>query len=654
VGKPVELKPGDLFAGNYRVQKQLAEGGMGTLYVVEHERTGRRCALKLMLPEIVELPGMQKRFELEARVGARIESDHVVEVVDAGVDAATGAPWLAMELLEGEDLAAYVHRTGPLPTGDAREVLDQVCHALGEAHRQTIVHRDLKPENIFLAKPKRKGVRFMVKVLDFGIAKVVAEAKTTSSKTRTGLGTPLWMAPEQADPSRPIGPSADVWALGLITFYLLTGRYFWKTAYVESASLMMLLNEAFVLPVPPASVRAAEYGVGDRIPPGVDVWLAQCVTRDAGGRYADAARAYEALEPLLIGAASSTPHASTPAPLAPAPGSRPGIEPTLGSGTEEMPELRPKIATLPAKPAQPSRQLAVLTIGVLAVLGGLGAIVWLKDAKTCPEGMVLIPAVDAFTMGSNDDRDNEKPPHKVKLSAFCMDKTEVTVAAYRHCTKEERNGKKCSPAPATEHFVIDIPKEIEFWSQFCNGDRADHDMHPINCVDWSQASDYCNWTGGYLPSEAQWEYAARGTDGRKYPWGNNPPGPKLLNACGKECQAMLGRLGRNYERVMYEEDDLAGATAVVGSYPKGASPFGILDMAGNVEEWAADLHEPYENLPIVPVDPQHNSAGAGDVVLRGGTWGSDEASAVRASRREGLGVQYRLPSVGFRCASSPK
>jgi hypothetical protein len=117
----IELKPGEVFAGHYRVKQQLAQGGMGALYVVEHERTGKRCALKLMLPEIVEMPGMRKRFELEAKVGSRIESDHVVDVVDAGVDAATGAPWLAMELLDGEDLAACVQRMGPLPPADVRE-----------------------------------------------------------------------------------------------------------------------------------------------------------------------------------------------------------------------------------------------------------------------------------------------------------------------------------------------------------------------------------------------------------------------------------------------------------------------------------------------------------------------------------------------------
>ncbi|WP_437275997.1 serine/threonine-protein kinase [Sorangium sp. So ce375] len=299
MGGLTQLRPGDIFAQDFRVVKPLREGGMGAVYVAEQLSTTKLRALKLMQPELVTQPALRKRFDLEAKIGAQIESDHVVEVISSGVDDATGCPWLAMELLEGEDLDSHVRHNGPLPIPSVAEIFDQAAHALSRAHDQQIVHRDLKPENIFLAKARRRGAEFVVKILDFGIARMVAEVKTTSSKTRTGLGTPLWMAPEQAEPGRHIVPQTDVWALGLIAFWALTGRYFWKTAYEQSATLMMLAMEAFVRPLPTASARAAEYGCKERIPPGFDLWFGRCVARDQKDRYVNAASAWAALEIVL-------------------------------------------------------------------------------------------------------------------------------------------------------------------------------------------------------------------------------------------------------------------------------------------------------------------------------------------------------------------
>src|SRR5262249_8083182 len=136
--------------------------------------------------------------------------------------------------------------------------------------------------------------------------------------------------------------------------------------------------------------------------------------------------------------------------------------------------------------------------------------------SACPEGMVSIPAIDTFNMGSAYGNSDEMPQHNVRLSAFCMDKTEVTVAAYQRCVDE----KQCEPAGG---------KNV---SQSCNRDNPGREKHPINCVNWDQAVKYCKWAGGQLPTEAQWEYAARGTDGRTYPWGNELPQASRLNACG--------------------------------------------------------------------------------------------------------------------------
>ncbi len=691
----LELQPGEVFAGDYRVAKKLGEGGMGAVYEAEQISTRRRRALKLMLPELVEKPDIRARFEREARVGADIESDHVVEVIASGVDAGSGAPWLVMELLDGEGLEAYVARRGFLPPAEVRDVLDQICHALGAAHEKGIVHRDLKPENVFLAKPRRRGVPFVVKILDFGIAKIVAEVKTTSSKTRGILGSPMWMAPEQADPSKPIGPRADVWALGLVAFHLLTGRYFWKTASVESASVWMLMNEAFGLPMPSASARAAEYGCAERLPPGFDAWFARCVARDASERFADATKANDALAPILGGPASLTP---TPPPMqeqAPPPAPPPSLLTVVGTGTEQMPgpptivtdggPPRPKIPTLrepPRQPAAGSGRAALAAVGALVVVGGLGAALWPRKPhqettpppvppptatttpsplpppppvppSPCPEDMVLVPA-GTFTMGSQNGQGDadEHPAHKVTLSAFCMDKTEVTVAAYRKCATEERDGAKCATAPTTVQWS---GADVKLWSQFCNGDKTEKDAHPVNCVDWSQADAYCKWAGKSLPTEAQWEYAARGPGGKKYPWGDDKPGPKLLNACGTECRAMGARLGKSWA-VMYEGDDGAEATAPVGKYPDGASPFGVLDMAGNVWEWVADWYGPYMGSQAPVVDPKgpDKPVEKDRRVARGGGWSDNDASWVRAASRSGGDVTDRHGDVGFRCSRGPK
>jgi formylglycine-generating enzyme required for sulfatase activity len=253
----------------------------------------------------------------------------------------------------------------------------------------------------------------------------------------------------------------------------------------------------------------------------------------------------------------------------------------------------------------------------------------------CPEGTVPVPA-GTFTMGSDDGYADEKPQHQVKMSAFCIDRTELTVAAYRRCTKEKRGALQCT-----------VPNT----GGFCNWDKTDRDAHPINCVSWIQADAYCKWASAYLPSEAQWEYAARGTDGRKYPWGNELPGPSLLNACGSECAA-----AHPGWHTMYKGDDKWPETAPVGTYPAGASPFGALDMAGNVWEWVADWYASYptegKSIPEDPKGPDKSPESR--QVTRGGGWDDIVASGVRAADRSWNDVSNRVDFVGFRCARGQK
>jgi tRNA A-37 threonylcarbamoyl transferase component Bud32 len=301
----VNFAPGTLFAGDYRIERPLSAGGMGAVFVVRQMSTGKLRALKLMHRSLANDPESLRRFEQEARVGSRIASEHVVEVQAAGVDPATGVPFLVMELLEGESLAARLAR-GRFEVAEALPVLEQLAHALGAAHAAGVTHRDLKPENIFLGVAHRTGRTLMVKVLDFGIAKLADDERRTTS----AFGTPLWLAPEQTHRGE-ITPAADVWAFGLLVFVMLVGRSFWHSVEGPNASIALLMNEILHDPIPLASTRA--FACGRPLPDGFDAWFARAVTRDPAMRYPNARAAFDALSPLLRGQLAGTVMAAPPA-----------------------------------------------------------------------------------------------------------------------------------------------------------------------------------------------------------------------------------------------------------------------------------------------------------------------------------------------------
>ena len=224
-----QLTPGTVVGGDFRVVSLLARGGMGAVYVAEQISTARPRALKLLRRDLLASPGMAERFTLEARVAARIRSDHVVEVIGAGYDPHLAAPWLAMELLEGRSLDAILAARGRLSLPEASEVLRQIGAGLAAAHQAGVVHRDLKPENVFLAAQRDASRALRVKILDFGIAKVLAEASLASPAT-VAVGTPRWMSPEQTESTGAVSPASDVWSFGLLAYAVITGRYFWRAA----------------------------------------------------------------------------------------------------------------------------------------------------------------------------------------------------------------------------------------------------------------------------------------------------------------------------------------------------------------------------------------------------------------------------------------
>jgi len=311
----LSLEPGQIIDREYKVERLLSQGGMGAVYVVEHVTTGKRRALKVMLPHLVRDQASRARFEREARIGARIESDNVVDVVDAGVDEGTGLPFLVMELLDGVDLDHVIESQKTIPPRGVADIVDQLCDALGRGHAIGVVHSDLKPENIFLEKPRRRGVAFTIKVMDFGIAKLVSD-EVREARVTTPMGSPLWMAPEQTQRGASITPATDVWALGLLVYRMLTGVSYWRGANAPDGTVSVggLVLEVVVKPLDPASLRAREMGVEALLPGGFDGWFARCVVREQEQRFANASMAWEALEPLLVGAPSA--HVATqPAPM---------------------------------------------------------------------------------------------------------------------------------------------------------------------------------------------------------------------------------------------------------------------------------------------------------------------------------------------------
>jgi serine/threonine-protein kinase len=210
---------GEVLAGTFRITQLLGSGGMGRVYEAEHVRLPRRFAVKVMHETLSREAEAMARFEREAQAAARIASEHVVEVVDV-VRTRDGLPCLVAELLEGEDLGSLVERMKKLPIGTSITICKQLCRGLSAAHAVGVVHRDLKPSNIFLVR--RPDERIQIKILDFGVAKVAEE----QGLTRTGVvvGTPSYMAPEQARGSANVDARADIYGVGAVLYRLLTGR----------------------------------------------------------------------------------------------------------------------------------------------------------------------------------------------------------------------------------------------------------------------------------------------------------------------------------------------------------------------------------------------------------------------------------------------
>jgi formylglycine-generating enzyme required for sulfatase activity len=238
----------------------------------------------------------------------------------------------------------------------------------------------------------------------------------------------------------------------------------------------------------------------------------------------------------------------------------------------------------------------------------------------------------SFAMGSDavDANQNEKPVHEVTVASFRLDRTEVTVKAYGACLR----AGKCSEPEGYRDKRGD-------YHIFCNWHHPEDRLnHPINCVDFQQAAAFCAWAGKRLPTEEEWEYAARGGgEDRKFPWGNQAPDQTRLNACGNVCVKNLIAKRFPGGTPLYETTDGWPETSPVRTFPAGASKHGVMDLAGNVWEWTSSMFANYDGSGAEPKR-----------VLRGGSWGGGDARTERTTNRFRLDPTSRAQFLGFRCA----
>ena len=243
---------GDLLAGKYRVERELARGGMGVVFSAVHTQLVQRVALKFLLPEGEADELSRLRFLREARAAVRLRSEHVARVLDVGT-AEEGAPYIVMEYLEGQDLAEVLAERGRVPEAEAVSYILQAAEAVAEAHALGIIHRDLKPANLFLTQ--RRDGSPCVKVLDFGISKTLAGNSLGGGLTQTTamVGTPHYMSPEQIRSSRTVDTRSDIWAMGMILYELVTG----VVAFPRD-TLPELCSAIILDPIPPPRLVAPD------------------------------------------------------------------------------------------------------------------------------------------------------------------------------------------------------------------------------------------------------------------------------------------------------------------------------------------------------------------------------------------------------------
>jgi serine/threonine protein kinase len=617
--------------GKYIIQNELGRGSFGIVYEANDTSLDRPVALKVLHPNLVNDLHFVARFEQEAKLAARLEHTNIVPVHE--FNQADGRYYIAMGLMLKGSLKDILEKHGPRSSAQAKAILEQVAAAMAYAHERGVIHRDLKPGNILIDEHD------VVKIADFGFAKAMSTASSLSLSVTGGvLGTPAYMAPELWR-GKPASEQSDIYSMGCIAYEMLAGKALFEgESGAEIMSKHVMDGPVFEMDLPDAWQELIE----------------KCLARDPKERYTSVKAMLEDLKyglfdgtkgretEIILNSHEDEIRAETPETIQDElmeteKHSHDTPEKADKDSPPTVEELIPgqMLELSPVKDTRKKKSL-LLTVGLGIVITLLAIVlVWLiKGRETgllttvmeMPETdlrvgstmtrdkdgmeMVYVPA-GTFTMGSKTDDsdvwDDEKPEREVYLDAYWIDKYEVSNGQYALCVEA---GECTAPHDSSSYTRSSYYGNDEF------------DNYPVIYVDWYQASAYCEWAGGRLPTEAEWEKAARGPDGNKYPWGDESPSCSLAN----------------YSRCK-------GDTTAVGSYPDGASYYGAMDMAGNVWEWVNDWWSDRYDTSVTR-NPQGPETGEYRI-LRGG---SGYYWYLRSANRYWGSPGSRGYDWGFRCA----
>lgn len=661
---------GKIIGERYEVIESLGQGGMARVYKAKDNRLGRPVAIKVMQPNLQFTADFLKRFEREAKSLAQITHPHIIPVLDYGKF--QEMTYLVMEFFPGGTLNQKM--TGPLPYQSAIKYLLPVARALSFCHSNGIIHRDIKPANILLTKNDEPMLA------DFGVAKLLASNQTQLTLTGSVIGTPAYMAPEQGQEGV-VTPQTDVYALGVILYEMICGV---KPHQADTPISLMLkkVNE----PVLPPSAHHIE------VPQKIEELLIKSLAIKPTDRYQSMDCMIKAMESALTIKNHPRPtHTTVVQPPTKKANLKPAettFEPIKEQRIKQTKSVLPLLgviitaiaiittifiyvnqesqmqANAKAETPTPSQMAAkntmtstvapssthtsiftptktMTSLPTITPTLGIGSS-FINEKDQMP--MVYVPAGE-FIMGMDSTE------HSIYLDSYWIDQTEVTNAMFQQFFEETgyiTDAEKAGKGQTWKDGDMRSKVEGAYWAnpQFPDYDFTEMQNHPVVLVSWNDANAYCEWAGRRLPTEAEWEKAARGIDGDVYPWGNREPMDDLLNFADASIAIYSQWIDEQ------EFDDGYAFTAPVGSYPSGMSPYGAYDMVGNVWEWVYDWwDEYYYDSPITenPTGPETGTL----KMIHGGSWYNSRTSEqFQVASRVRDTTDAAFAHIGFRCAMS--